>query len=178
MLMRGGIHSEEAYALGKMLDHSAWSDLPRKITPSDLDMAFDNDGKIIFGELSSSECEWQRLSRGQRLLYENAIKNSPHCAVLCKHAVSLADGRPIDTRGDITSFQVMLYDYGLVICPVFDGNDRWQKFILRWLDRDGWQIIRRRLLSLYGLPKDQIPKDASEAIRTGRQFEYVTSVAA
>ena len=148
---RGAIRSEEAYALGKMLDHSAWAGvLPRNVTPSDVDMCFDNAGRVIFGELSSEHCEWRKISVGQRRLYQGLIDGSDkHCAVVCRHCVSPSDHKKIDTRNDIVAFQIMVYDdaaFALFETDVY-GSDEWQRFVLRWFD-DPHQL-RQRLLNRF-----------------------------
>lgn len=149
---RGAIFSERAYALGKMLDHSAWlrddPKLPRLITPSDLDIAFDNAGSIIFVELSSSLSEWRLLQRGQRMLYQSAIENTAHLAALCVHDVDVAEQRPICSRNDITRFQLMLWDYGFVYSKQFRGNKAWQETVRKWFENP--LLVRRKLLALYG----------------------------
>lgn len=120
--LRGAIIIESAYAAGKMLDHSLWrNELPRKITPSDIDMivhddsvvesnnmVVDNNGVILFVELSSKTDKWNELSRGQRLLYENLVWAG--CgnikAALCH--INPEPGKQIDTVNDIISFSVMI----------------------------------------------------------------------
>ena len=134
---RGAIRSEEAYALGKMLDHSDWQrgeKIARLITPSDVDACFDNNGNVIFCEFSSQHDDWSRISLGQRLLYQNCINGTDHLAVLCRHSVKASDGRRINSRTDIQSFQVMLHDRILLYSPVIDGNDKWQKLIQWWFE--------------------------------------------
>lgn len=142
MSERGGIRNADAYARGKMLDHSAWQrevPLPNLVTPSDIDMVFDNKGWILFCEISSQYAEWPILREskggtGQVRLYEAAVEDSIHCAVLCKHSVPLVPQRPIDSRADIESFQVMLYDpqHGLLTTELFRGNAVWQRFVHLW----------------------------------------------
>ncbi len=132
----GSIHSKNAYAQGKMLDHSAWlkdEPLPRGITPSDIDMVIDDNGAMLFNELSSRHHRWHELSTGQRRLYEGLIFQTQHCAVLCKHSVPPAEEREINTRTDIDNFQVMLWQpSGLFFTEVFHGNSRWQQFVASW----------------------------------------------
>lgn len=143
---RGWIFAEDAYAQGKMLNHGGWNGvLPRLITPSDVDMVFDNNGKIIFIELSRVRSSWQEVTKGQRLLYENLIRGGAHCACLCKHNVPAAI--QIDTRYDVDSFQIMVWDYGLVYSKTYSGT-LWEKFV-----SDGWfgstngpLFVRRKLL--------------------------------
>ena len=111
MTQRGDIFSTPAYAQGKMLDHSGWK-LPRNITPSDVDMVIDNDGSIIYGELSSWCSHWAGIKEGQRRLYQNAIRDGKHCAVLCRHSVKPEERRQIDTCYDIESFEAMFWEPG------------------------------------------------------------------
>jgi len=169
---RGSIYAEEAYALGKMLDHSSWQHprpgdepLPRRITPSDIDMTatggmlsavpivFDNRGKIVLGELSSHAREWHELNPGQRWTYESLLNSSPHCAVLCHHSVRTEERRLIDTRYDIDSFQVRINDHGIITLPVVRGNKAnkaWQRFVLGWY-RD--PVMMRRILIAWHVKK-------------------------
>lgn len=147
----GAIIWEEAYAQAKMLDHSGWSGiLDRRITPSDVDFAFDNrnaGGAIIYGELSSSCREWAQLQSGQREFYENCIRDRHHCAVLCKHSVRPEHGRKINTFTDIESFQVMVWDHGPVYSHAIVGNQHWQSFVVQWVNRsDGPMRARQRVL--------------------------------
>ena len=146
----GSIILEQAYALGKMFDNSGWNGLLRnKGTPSDIDLCFDNNGSIIFADLSKTCDSWQQLGnalKGQRWLYESLIKCGPHCAVLCKHSVAPEMGRQIDTLRDVDSFQVMVWDFGPVLSPVYDGT-RWQAFVIMWMNQpDGPTKIRRHIL--------------------------------
>jgi hypothetical protein len=162
----GAIHNEAAYALGKMLDHSAWQRgtrvLPRGITGSDLDVVFgrqaqdefrevsavfDNNGRALLAEFSSSTTLWRFLSVGQKWVYETMLRGSPHVAVLCRHKVKAEDCRPICTRLDVISFQPMLCDFGaFVIGDLHHGNDRWQEFVLAWFADP--TKVRRQLLGL------------------------------
>jgi hypothetical protein len=136
---RGDVHSLSRYLLGKMLDHSDWQKddpLPDLITPSDVDFVLDNNGSILFCELSSSAVEWRQVDRGQRWLYQSFLLDSlwhPKCSILCKHGVKPEDKRLIRTRIDVTSFQVMVFDYGdFRVSRVVDGNLNWQKFVKSW----------------------------------------------
>lgn len=136
--MSGEIYSAEAYAQGKMLDHSSWQDhptLPRGITPSDIDVVFDNAGNVLFVELSSSTAKWADLAFGQRRVYEAVIWETKHCAIVCRHNVSLQDGRRIDSRQDIIACQPMLFDDGAIwVCPVIEGNSKWQGLVRQWYE--------------------------------------------
>ena len=126
----GAIYNEAAYAQGKMLDHSGWrGNLPRSITPSDLDAFWDNNGDFIFAELSSSQTLWSELSKGQVMAYSNLIQHTIDVAVLFKHSVPI--NRQIDTREDCESFHVMWDDSGICLSKVFSG-DRWVRFVESW----------------------------------------------
>ena len=154
---RGAIHAEQAYALGKMLDHSSWQKgdrrLPRNITASDLDMpsvpmVFDNRGRMIFCELSRTRTAWSNLQFGQRFLYENLLNGTPHCAVLCCHEIDAEQGRRIDSRHDITAFQMMVADVGgIATWKTIKGNNHWQDFVFSWMENEQGPLnVRRRIL--------------------------------
>jgi hypothetical protein len=151
-MARGSILQTEAYALGKMLDHSSWQyghGLPRLVTPSDIDAVFDNKGHVLFMELSSSCREWSQLKTGQRLLYQNMIAGTHHAAALCKHGVSPDQERPINSRHDIGSFQLMLHyrQTGFVVTPFFDQPEAWERFVFAWFGVPG--AIRESLIAKY-----------------------------
>lgn len=134
---RGAIHSEQAYAQGKMLDNSKW-DLPRRITPSDVDLCFDDGGDVLVCELSRRHRDWMGISVGQRTLYKRIVFNG--CgrivAALCKHSVHRT--RQIDTRNDVDSYQLLLYKAGEMFTSdvMFD----WAHFVERtfYRTRDGF----------------------------------------
>lgn len=148
----GSIIDEQAYALGKMLDNSSWNGLlTRHITPADIDipdipLVFDNDGAIIFADLSRTFDDWQTALPGQRWLYQSVIKGSRHCAALCKHSVRPEDRRLINTLTDVESFHIMVWDNEAVMSPLWPGS-RWQEFVTTWVNlQDGPQRIRRRII--------------------------------
>ena len=140
MADRGGIRNVEAYARGKMLDHSSWQKgikLPRSVTPSDIDIVFDNAGWLLHCEVSSKHTRWEELAKeakGQALLYENLIFQTSNCAALCRHSVPLSERRAINSREDINAFQLMLYAprSGVVYSPVYKGGARWNDFVHSW----------------------------------------------
>jgi hypothetical protein len=157
---RGSIRSVEHYQQAKMLDHSSWQKgapvLPRHITPSDVDMYFDNNGKIIFCELSTNFPSWESLGKGQRLGYENMIRGTVHCAVVCFHNIVPSDDRLINSRTDICGFQPMICDGTDFICgDNYSGNELWQQFIFKWFEDP--TILRRKLIGFsVGLVKPSI----------------------
>jgi hypothetical protein len=171
MTERGAPIWEQAYALGKMLDHSAWQrdlpTLPRFITPSDIDATisrrgdvdaiaadFDNAGRQILIEFSRTSEDWRELSRGQRLVYEGLLRTGPHIAVLCHHDVAPELGRKICSRRDVTSVQVMLYDYGLIFTDVVRGNEHWQRLVRSWFNDP---LRLRRYLIGYSIGMRRVP---------------------
>lgn len=145
---RGAVYKEDAYAQGKMLDHSSWSHgpfpLPRGITPSDIDMVCDNAGRILLVEISSSKRDWRELDRGQRLAYINAISGTRHIAVLCSHNVPKT--RMINTRLDIETFQAIFFVGDNLLCSdLHADNQDWQQFVLDfYADPDA---VRRYLIN-------------------------------
>jgi hypothetical protein len=130
----GTILHEQAYAQGKMLDHSGWSGkLPRKITPSDIDFVFDNRGSFLFGELTKDDLGWAGLNTGQQMLYQHLLNGTSWIAVLCHHSVP--SDRQIDTYADIDSFIPMIWANGKMYqAERFVGVERWQKFVISWFD--------------------------------------------
>jgi hypothetical protein len=148
----GSIVLEEAYAASKMLDSASWNGLLRsKITPSDVDLCFDNNGAVLFADFSISCADWKQLSRGlrgQRRLYEALIRTGPHCAVICKHSVNPDMRRHIDTLRDVDQFQAMVWDFEPVLSPVYDGC-WWQAFVMKWVNEPSGPLrIRRHVLGL------------------------------
>ena len=131
MKVKGAIYCEQAYAQGKMLDHSSWvGRLPRGCRPSDFDMVLDNAGLVIFGELSSQTDDWCAIKPAQRMLYWNAIKGSRHVAVLCRHQVPAT--QQIDTCEDVQSFTLMYDVDGKPQYIHAFGNKNWQHFVTSW----------------------------------------------
>lgn len=152
----GAILSEEAYALGKMLDHAAWQRgdrvLPRGITGSDVDFILDNAGYELLGELSRTCVQWNETSFGQRGVYEGLIRwGAPHVAVFCRHNVAPEDRRAISPKLDVLSFQPMLCDHGgIAVGRVYKGNALWQCFVESWFD-DPIRLRRRLFGSIAGM---------------------------
>lgn len=153
MSERGAIHSKEAYARAKMLDHSGWNKgedrLPRNITPSDIDAAIDNSGRILFIEISSSTASWLDLQYGQRILYENLLRsaNGKHVAALAKHGV-IEEGHPIRTWCDIDVFSLMFYANGKISFSDSFNSDRWPGFVKRWCESNGPDKIVDHLVQI------------------------------
>jgi hypothetical protein len=128
MVTRGAVRNEALYRQG--YDHSAWGDiLPRRITPSDIDVVFDNleRARVLFCEFTRNEC-WADKPFGQRTLYMQLLRtnNYQNACVLCHHCV---DGRDIDSLTDVQSFHVMRCNNGEIeYMEVIDGC-LWGEFV-------------------------------------------------
>ena len=139
------IISEEAYAASKMSYGGSWQEgdrvLPRSIKPSDVDMVFDNNGCVLYGELDRDFNSWvemlQQAKSGFATVkaYQSMVrKGDVHCAVLCLHAVKPEDKRVIDTRTDVIAFQAMVFHWqSFRVSRVISGNEHWQNFVFAWL---------------------------------------------
>ena len=98
-------------------------------------MYFDNRGAVLFCEVSSRNYEWDALDKGQRWGYRSVIEDTQHVAALCKHSVP--PDRQINTRTDIESFQLQIFDEekgAIVKSPLWRGNDKWQRFVSAWYE--------------------------------------------
>jgi len=126
----GGIRCPEAYAQGKMLDHSWWSGQMRgKITPSDIDMVVESYGCALFCEISRDHETLDDLATGQRILLQTLARLAGgHCVVLLRHGL-FSLSKPIDTANDIMSATVY-FDAG-TSSVVLDGSE-WREFAVAW----------------------------------------------
>jgi hypothetical protein len=126
----GGIRCPEAYAQGKMLDHSWWSGKMRgKITPSDSDMVMESYGCFLLCEISRHADTLEDLSVGQRLLLQRfAELPGTHCVTILRHGL-FSISKPIDTANDIISATVY-FDCGKR-SVVLDGI-QWRHFAIAW----------------------------------------------
>ena len=129
---RGVVLSEDAYAQGKMLDHSEWfGRLPRGSTPSDIDMVYDNASKVLYCELNRNFEHWMQVNRAQRWMYENILIGSENCSVLLRHDVGI--DRKIKTASDIISFHPIVWSNNFIIASrIFYGSSHWQRFVYYW----------------------------------------------
>lgn len=141
---RGDVFCEAAYAQSKMLCNSSWS-LPRLITPSDIDLVFDNRGEMMLCELSRHHQWWSQLNKGQRVLYEELARKGCLC-VLLNHSVPPT--RQIDTRNNINTFAFCLMDgRDLVASPPQPGH-QWPGLIeSKWFHCPQYVWRRARELS-------------------------------
>jgi hypothetical protein len=150
MKKRGKIYDLVAYAQGKLVDCSGWADrekygqdvLPRKITPSDIDVVFnpgtfmfDNAGHVLLAELSTQTNIWSKTSYGQYLSAQSLVKagQGKIASVLAYHQTPKE--QLIDLRESVESFSLMYFVSPTYACTdVHKGNERWQKFVLAWFD--------------------------------------------
>lgn len=134
MFKRGGVYNEARYRQG--YDHTAWASiLPRRITPSDIDVVFDNmmHQRSLFCEFSAECVLWKQKKLGQRLSYQQQVMGSQykHCAVLCNHEVP--PERAIRSLDDVLSFHVMKRSGSKVVFLPDEnrayGGELWRSFV-------------------------------------------------
>lgn len=118
---QGRIMVEQAYAQGKMLDHSGWS-LARGITPSDIDFTIEASGQFLFAEFSRNCGSTDCLKKGQAMMYRRLCSKSDHnLVVVCSHSVE--PDRAIDSRTDVESCTIY-FDAGKR--TLSGDNNTWQ----------------------------------------------------
>lgn len=135
--MRGEIYSLEAYARGKVLEHSEWAGvLPRKITPSDIDMVFDNNGKFLFCELNSQFADFESLDVGQYRLYRNLVlMGQGNVTAALLHHATPEPGVKIRTMSDVLSFQLMRFrEDRVAVSKVYEGA-LWRKYVEKFFGK-------------------------------------------
>jgi hypothetical protein len=132
----GAILCREAYAQGKMLDHSRWH-LDRCVTPSDIDMVVESYGCFLWGELTRKGCDWGNLSVGQRMMYESLSKiPGNHITCLARHSVPV--GEVIDTYNDIEAAAVR---WASGTKSLLLDASQWKVLVTQWVPRPQ-QVIR------------------------------------
>lgn len=126
----GGIRCPEAYAQGKMLDHSWWSGQMRgRITPSDIDMVVESHGCLLVCEITRDAESWNDLKAGQRILLMNVARlPGTHCVAILRHGL-MSISKEINTATDIVEATVY-FDSGSK-SVVLDG-DAWRDFAVLW----------------------------------------------
>lgn len=123
----GKILCADAYAQGKMLDHSGWS-LARGITPSDIDFFVESSGCFLWAEFSRDCFDLECLSRGQQLAYTRLARRPNADAVaVCRHSVPTS--RQINTARDVETCTVYFASgtKSVLLC-----NDQWQQLVPKW----------------------------------------------
>lgn len=106
--MVGEIRYLERYK--QLFNHSPWDGiLPNGITPSDIDVVFDNKmrARLLFCEFTCKETLWEQKPYGQRTLYMQLLRtnNYENACVLCNHNVPAE--QQINSIIDVLSFQMM-----------------------------------------------------------------------
>ncbi len=115
MERRGEVKHRARFA--QQIEHNGWCDiLPRNITPSDIDVVFDNMmlARMLFCEFSSAVSIWGGKPVGQRYAYQQLLKtnNYQNGCVLCRHDVPV--GQNVNSLRDVVSFHLMRANRGLV----------------------------------------------------------------
>lgn len=126
----GGIRCPEAYAQGKMLDHSAWSgQMARGITPSDIDAFIESSGCFLFWELTRDAGKLEDIATGQRIALARLAKlPGTHCLAILRHGL-FSISKLIDTANDINEATIY-FDTG-TRHVVLDGAE-WRDFAVAW----------------------------------------------
>ncbi len=127
---KGSIIAEQAYAQGKMLDHSSWPISPSGRTFSDIDAVYDHKGLLIFVEFARSNfpMTWDSISTGQRWMYQSALANKRgSIAILANHNVP--SDQQIDTMKDVTHASAMSHDFKIET-PL--NNKQWVQVVTTW----------------------------------------------
>ena len=126
----GAIICREAYAQGKMLNHSGWH-LARGVTPSDIDFVVESYGCFLWAELTKNGCDWGSLKTGQRILYESLAKiPGNHIVCLARHSVP--KGEVVDTYADIEAAAVRWACGSKSL--ILDAS-QWQVLVTEWVAR-------------------------------------------
>ena len=115
MERRGEVRYPERFA--QQVEHAGWNGvLPRKITPSDIDVVFDNMlmARTLFCEFSSAVSLWGCKPSGQRYLYQQLLKtnNYRNGSVLCYHKTPVE--KNVNSFADVISFHVMRANSGVI----------------------------------------------------------------
>jgi hypothetical protein len=126
----GAIICREAYAQGKMLDHSGWH-LSRGVTPSDIDMVVESYGCFLWAELTKNACDWSTLKTGQRILYDSLSKiPGNHVVCLARHSVPV--GETVDTYEDIEAAAIR---WACGTKSLLLEKSQWQTLVTEWVPR-------------------------------------------
>jgi len=133
----GAIICREAYAQGKMLDHSGWR-LARGVTPSDIDFVVESYGCFLWAELTKNGCDFASLKTGQRIMYESLTK-IPGNHVVCVARHSVPSGEQVDTYQDIEAAAVR---WACGAKSLMLDADQWRVLVTEWVPRPhqviGW----------------------------------------
>ena len=126
--MRGAILVEQAYAQGKMLDHTSWR-LVRGISPSDIDFVIESGGNFGFVEFSKNFKSIEQLNHGQKLLYERLISRMRKSDFVGLAYHNVPEERSIDTCRDVISAEIYTQRGNFSL-----NQEQWEEFIATWTD--------------------------------------------
>ena len=126
--MRGAILVEQAYAQGKMLDHTSWR-LVRGISPSDIDFVIESGGNFGFVEFSKHFKSIEQLNHGQKLLYERLISRIHKSDFVGLAYHNVPEERSIDTCRDVISAEIYTQRGNFSL-----NQEQWEEFIATWPD--------------------------------------------
>ena len=132
--MRGAILVEQAYAQGKMLDHSSWR-LVRGISPSDIDFVIESGGNFGFVEFSKHFKSIEQLNHGQKLLYERLISRMRKSDFVGLAYHNVPEERSIDTCRDVISAEIYTQRGNFSL-----NQEQWEEFITTWTDNPAYGI--------------------------------------
>jgi hypothetical protein len=126
----GAIICRDAYAQGKMLDHSGWN-LARGVTPSDIDIVVESFGCFLWCELTKNACDWDSLKIGQRMLYDSLSKiPGNHIVCLARHSVP--KGQLVNTFEDVEAVAVR---WACGTKSIVLEKSGWQTLVTEWVPR-------------------------------------------
>jgi len=135
----GRIMVEEAYAQGKMIDHSSWV-LDRGCNFCDVDMLLDSKGCCFWCFLERTKNR-KTLSKGQRIVFDTLSNlNGYHIAAVLRHSVDVKER--INSRFDIQEAEVW-FDRGQR--QVLLNNEQYQRLVCAWATNPYKALNRLRL---------------------------------
>ena len=137
--MRGAILVEQAYAQGKMLDHTSWR-LVRGISPSDIDFVIESGGNFGFVEFSKNFKSIEQLNHGQKLLYERLISRMRKSDFVGLAYHNVPEERSIDTCRDVISAEIYTQLGNFSV-----NQEQWEVFITTWTESPVYGINHLRL---------------------------------
>ena len=132
--MRGAILVEQAYAQGKMLDHTSWR-LVRGISPSDIDFVIESGGNFGFVEFSKNFKSIEQLNHGQKLLYERLISRLRKSDFVGLAYHNVPEERSIDTCRDVISAEIYTQLGNFSV-----NQEQWEEFITTWTRSPAYAI--------------------------------------
>jgi hypothetical protein len=146
MERRGEVRHPARFA--QQVVHAGWNGvLPRKITPSDIDVVFDNKllARTLFCEFSCVAALWRDKEYGQQCLYQQLLKtnNYRNGSVLCYHRIPVE--KNVNSFTDVISFHVMRANRGFVYflpseTETFPGTI-WVDFVKSFYDlENNWGV--------------------------------------